>query len=556
MTTRRRQGSLGDSWEEAYTPSSNESSIHTASSESEEELSAPLPPRITASAPTQGSTTGRARTARQSSIRRGSGNALIRSTVSPSQRSSQQSDFKMPSIDGELNHFYRPSPRAKKQVIHRRGSPDGNQPKRPRRSQRKARGPLDNENSYTQLFWEHVLLPTLKYTAAVVGDALQVIRPLLGLLLCVLIALSAMQYSKTALYNRILGPVCHLPGSTYIVPFCRSLSPGSKVQVPDSPSSNFEELGVIQSMFAEVMEANKDAYWGPPLLRKSNTDLIAFKGIIMSSALPSRNEIGNEVENYIQATDATVSRLIEYNSAVGATVDHVIHSNRHAIQQLNSIDDETRAAAAQNLLSRTLTQISPWGRKPAAIEARLFEQYTYQISFVSSEIETLIEKAYNIETYLQDMDKLIGVIQQIAHQDKTTVTNKREQVETSLWFGIAFDRRTRSKLQDFDKILGVIETMFEHRDSALEAVHSTIEKLRELRAHLGHLKEDVDAPRLEGYQDGKKPLRYHIEAIDGATNRLKHARDGNKQVADTAREYTAKEYNERQKTIQGFKKRF
>ncbi|PVI06806.1 hypothetical protein DM02DRAFT_408392 [Periconia macrospinosa] len=554
----RKQAGLGESWDEAYISSSENTPMNSTSSQSDDDVATPLPPRLEKS------------TLR---TRRTHGSTPNRSSPTATRRSSAEPNFIMPSMGDDFNRARRPSRRASGQSMYREPSQEQNRATRrrtPRHVRREDRDESSHQDGYAQVFWTRLLQPLLSwivnYTAGVIGSALEFLMPVFGILLCVVVIMYAMQYSTNALVNNALARICYLPGSSYVLPFCGNTSNSTKQGIP---SPNFKELGEIQSIFADVMEANKDSYYVPRHLSKGRIAMINFKLTVKHSHLPSSAELTHELDTFIRAMDQTIDDLLDYNSNVGSTVDRVIHANKHALQNLATLT-ETEAqqalAASQNSLSNLLSYLNPWAltRQAAqdSLERHLFLQYTEHLAALSSKIDALTQSALRIKFRLKEMDKLTTAISEIGIQDHKTVATRHADIKSSLWFGII--GKDRRKLKDFDKMLEIIDELFAHRDVAAEAVSITIEKLGIVNADLTRLKEDVEAPRIaleagddkwEG--DGKvkgigarKPLKYHIELVQQTTDRMMELRNANHRFAENAM-MAGSDDGKRQKSLPG-----
>jgi hypothetical protein len=139
--------------------------------------------------------------------------------------------------------------------------------------------------------------------------------------------------------------------------------------------------------------------------------------------------------------------------------------------------------------------------------------------------------AFKVKDMLKNADKISDILATVAAEDEVTLTSSRKEVEKGLWFGII--GKGKHKLADYEKNIALINTLFEHRDVAVTAVTHTIHKLNQISAELRHLKEDMSAPKEEGY----KPMNFHIDRVYNTIMRLADARDEDDKIAYNARQF-------------------
>jgi hypothetical protein len=108
---------------------------------------------------------------------------------------------------------------------------------------------------YVSLFWENVAQPLLAHFLDIFSYAFRhMIKPFLGVILGLAILVFAIQlahgFLRSTVSNAVLGPVCAIPGSSYLISACATSGP--------TPTANFEELIDVQGHFEDILDASKD----------------------------------------------------------------------------------------------------------------------------------------------------------------------------------------------------------------------------------------------------------------------------------------------------------
>jgi hypothetical protein len=373
---------------------------------------------------------------------------------------------------------------------------------------------------YLNLLWANCIKPIGKYVLEVIWYAMNNhLKPLLGAALSVFLLVSAVQYSSGVLQNYIhtaLAPVCFIPGSSYILPFCSTASttPSYDGQYPD-----FEELTKVQSTFEEVLEANKDSYALPATLKKGEMALRDLRSTVKYSRLPSRSELEVELSSFIETASEASDHLAKYNAKIGYTMDQVISTNRWT---LNTLEGIAAREVGTGSISRALSYINPFSAlqiAPGSLDELIFDQYVLHVGKMKEDIERLIQRSIALLHLLNNLENRLDVIAEIAVRDDLIVNRDRDELLSLLWTKLGGNRSSKKA---YAESLGLLRQVQDYRKSAMQHVSATLLKLQAIAAELENLREGVAAPEVVGY--GNVPLQYHIEIVEKSIDRLKNSR--------------------------------
>ncbi|KAF2676999.1 hypothetical protein K458DRAFT_396432 [Lentithecium fluviatile CBS 122367] len=556
--SRRLHGSLGDSWGDADYSSDGDASLHSASSLSdagsesdyelqggsntvleEHDVATPLPPRTQrASSQTPRRTPTRTPANRTGSRSHQSAGSTPRSFQSTPD--SQEPSFIMPSMRGSIAGTHDGSPLRHSQLRTRRVRQSSRQSQpssmnsspqlRNRRipAQREHARPTTTQQDeapgpghYLDLLWANFVQPLCRYILEVVWYAMNHhLKPLLGTALTAFLIISLIQYSSGVLTNYIhtaLTPICIIPGSSYLLPFCST----SSTPVPYSGQyPDFEELVKVQSTFEDVLEVNKDSYALPATLKKGEMALRDLRSTVKYSRLPSRSELEVELSSFIETASEASDHLSKYNAKIGYTMDRVISTNRWTLTVLDGI---AAGEASTGSLVRMLSYIVPFGAlqsSPESMQERIFDQYTQHVSKVKDGIDVLIQQSLALLALLTNLENRLDIIAEIAIRDDLIVSRDRDELLSLLWTKLGGNRSSKKAFADSLTLLRQVQ---DYRKSAVQHVSATLLKLQEIAAELENLREGVAAPEVLGF-GGDVPLQFHIEVVGRSIERLRDAR--------------------------------
>jgi hypothetical protein len=367
---------------------------------------------------------------------------------------------------------------------------------------------------YLGLFFENFVSPVFRYSFGVLGHAMRNLQPLLGLIMAVLVLIFAIQWAVGSFRSGLtmaLSPVCIIPGSSHIIPFCAT-------QTQDDPRVDFEGLLNAQSGLEDVLDAAKDTSTLPSTIKDSEIAIRDLRTLVRHSRLPSRHQLDLEFENFVLTASEASMDLSRFNSRIGATVDRIIATNTWTKAVLSDIAEQEASYGAVDRVFGALT--SPFVAPPPTLQERIFYQYSLHVAKNTEEITKLINTAVALLSVLQNLDERLDTIYQIATGDDTTITKNQEELLAQLWTKLGGNN---SKLKANNKHLHLLKNISAYRKQALQHVSGTLLKLREIQAELENLREGVAAPEVLGWRDGRS-IEYHLGLIDAGVDRLRLAR--------------------------------
>ncbi|KAI4631799.1 uncharacterized protein J4E87_002505 [Alternaria ethzedia] len=542
--SRRLEHSLGSSWGDADYASGDEGSIHSASDEASElELEdsdketvqeprttvTPRPKRnhLSKSTPTA---QAQARPVRKPASRtKASQSQRIGPDRTPKPDASEPS-FIMPSMSNSPSG-YSGSPGPKSQPRNRARNTTQNRPSdsplAPGSSFTKGsasgypQAPQQNQEEvspwhYVNLFWDNVAAPLLAHFLDIFSYAMRhFIKPFLGVALGVGILVFGIQLAsgilRSTVSNAVMGPVCAIPGSSYLIPACATLD-------TSEPQADFEELINVQSRFEDILDASKDTSALPATIKNSELAIRDLRILVKHSRLPSRKALDNEFEYFVQTANEASVDLSRYNSRIGAAMDRVIATNTWTMNVLSGISEKEASIGA---VGRVINQVTgAFVAPPPTLQQRIFDQYVSHVSKNKDEITRLIETAQALLLVLHNLDERLGTIYEIATGDDQTITGRQEELLSSLWTKLGGNR---GDVKANTKSLNLLANIGAYRKRAVNHVSGTLLKLQEIQAELENLREGVAAPEMLGYRSDL-PLEYHIDAIGKGVDRLQVSR--------------------------------
>src|SRR5690242_4004594 len=367
---------------------------------------------------------------------------------------------------------------------------------------------------YLGLFYESFISPISRYVVGVFGHAMGNLQPFFGLALAVLVLVLGIQWAVGSFRSGLtdaLSPICLVPGSSYVIPFCAA-------GVGEDPRADFEGLLNVQTGLEDILDAAKDTSTLPSTIKDSEVAIRDLRTLVRHSRLPSRHQLDLEFENFVLTASEASMDLSRFNSRIGATVDRIIATNTWTRAVLSGISEQEKSYGAIDRVYSALTR--PFAAPPPTLQERIFDQYSLHVSKNMDEINRLIDTAVALLSVLQNLDERLDTIYQIAIGDDATITKSQEELLAQLWTKLGGNN---SKVKANNKQLHLLRNISAYRKQALNHVSDTLLKLRSIQAELENLREGVAAPEVLGWRDGL-PITYHLDLIDKGVDRLRLAR--------------------------------
>lgn len=367
---------------------------------------------------------------------------------------------------------------------------------------------------YLGLFYENVVSPFTRYAAGVFGHAMGNLQPFLGLALALVILVFGAKWALGSFRSGItaaLSPVCLVPGSSYVIPFCAA-------GTYEDSRVDFEGLLDAQSGLEDILGASKDTSSLPSTIKDSEIAIRDLRTLVRHSRLPSRHQLDLEFENFVLTANEASVDLSRYNSRIGATVDRIIATNTWTMAVISGISEQEASYGAMERVYGALTR--PFVSPPPTLHERIFNQYLLHVTRNKEEITKLIEAAVALRSVLQNLDERPDTISQIATNDDVTITNNQEELLAQLWTKLGGNN---AKVRAANKQLFLLRNVSAYRKKALVHVSETLEKLMKIQHELENLREGVAAPEVLGFRD-EFPLEYHLDLIGKGVERLRLAR--------------------------------
>ncbi|XP_014551729.1 hypothetical protein COCVIDRAFT_112164 [Bipolaris victoriae FI3] len=391
------------------------------------------------------------------------------------------------------------------------GSTDGH--RRPPRQKQEEVSPWH----YVNLFWENVGAPIFGHFLDIVSYAVKhFIKPFLGVVLGVGILVFAIQLAsgmlRSTISNAVMGPVCALPGSSYLIPACATTDSFAGNQ------ADFEELINVQGKFEDILDASKDTSALPATIKNSELAIRDLRILVKHSRLPSRKALENEFEYFIQTANEASVDLSRYNSRIGAAMDRVIATNTWTMNVLSGISEQDASVGTVGKIIRQMT--GAFVAPPPSLQERIFDQYVLHVSKNKDEITRLIETAQALLLVLNNLEERLTTIFDIATTDDQSITRSQEELLSSLWTKLGGNR---GNVKANKRSLILLSNISAYRQKAVVHVSETLLKLQEIQAGLENLREGVAAPEMLGYKSGI-PVQVHIDTIGKGVERLQVSR--------------------------------
>lgn len=364
-----------------------------------------------------------------------------------------------------------------------------------------------------KLLWDYFLRPVVGYAVDVFLILIDATKPIAGAALLVVALVLAFNVGAAFFKNVLqtsLSPLCALPFSGYIVPFCKSEPEGQ---------ADFEKLVKIQNSFEDILYNNKDAFALPTNMKKTQLAMRDLRLLVQFSNLPSKTELEAEFDMFILTAKEASEDLSRYNMRIGYVSDLVISTNHWTLQVLNEIAAEETTGALGGTFSPA-NIFSVFSSPPQSIKQRIFNQYVEHIAKIKEEIGNLIVFSESLMQLLNSIDTRLDFIAEVAMRDDKKLTRDRVQLLASLWSQMGGNQASKA---ESSASLELLRDVMRYRANAMQLVSSTLLKLREVSQGLENLREGIAAPGIAGYREDY-PLEWHIDVVSRSVDRLRTAR--------------------------------
>lgn len=388
----------------------------------------------------------------------------------------------------------------------------------------------------------------LLYIATTLGVSLTWLQPLLGALVALFAVGLGMWFaggyvlqlalgSIHGVGNAVAGGVCETPVLN-LLPFCSTYHP----TVSGSPE--FEQLMKVQGNFDQVLESSAVYASLPMDLKNTEMSIRDLRLVVAHSNVPSRKELTQEFENFIETAKAAGFDLTKFNSAIGRTMDHILSTNRWTLQVMDGVVERD---AERGAIGRFFNSIPPaFGWHAQNLDEILLDQYLKHTSQVEHQITRLILEAQALLGLLAHLDDELEIIAGIVMRDGIAVSNNRDELFSLLWTKLGGNRDSVKKLEEQLHLLNDVNN---YRRTAWRHVNGALLKLQEIQADLMHLKERVAAPETIGLDI---PLAQHIDIIRRGAERLEETRRTQKRAEDAnIRKFIGSSGDDDVRTVQG-----
>jgi hypothetical protein len=355
------------------------------------------------------------------------------------------------------------------------------------------------------------------------------LQPLFGLGLAVLLVATIIGNASIFLrhsFQKALSPVCLVPFSSYVVPFCSHLDREPR---NGTREADLEEVMKIQTGFQEILSQSQDAYKLPWMMTDTRAAMRDLKGVIKYSRLPSKNLLVVEFDYFDEVARQASYDLQSYNSEVGATVDRIIYSNEYTKQVLEGLRANDEATGA---LERFLASMNPLNafRPPRSLHQAVFEEYLRQVDDMKKKVDALIKSGENVSALFDTLEKELGTIRDIAARDDSKVSRNHDELLAQLYTRLGGNAMTRKDLQ---RQLDLLKSVRQQNNLAFKHVAGVLLKLRAISRSLDDLRDTIAEPLAVGYKT-EIPLERYLDLVEQSTRRLQEVRGDDKRAQNDA----------------------
>ncbi|KAH7138714.1 hypothetical protein B0J11DRAFT_515171 [Dendryphion nanum] len=376
-------------------------------------------------------------------------------------------------------------------------------------------------NLFTSLF---------AYVWGVVTYAADLLQPLLGAVFAVFIAWFLLKVISLYLTNTVstaLAPICILPGSSYL-PFCGV----REMKQSERTTPMFDDISQIESSFADIVAASRNAYSLPYTMKKAEADVRDLRTRVKFSKLRSKAELENEISGFIDTAKQASSDLTKYNNKIGNTIDRVKNVNSWTQQVLQGLEEKEAGTGLLKLIPINLNPFSIVYAPTPTLHRKIYNQYVAHIAESKKHISGLIAQATPLLAILNNMDDRLDIIAEIAQRDYADVSRNREELLTKLWSILGGNSASK---KGYNEQLHTLDQVVKYKKQAVLHVSGTLLKLQEISSQLENLRDAVAAPEALGWRDNV-PLSYHMETVKKSVARLQEVRGEYNQIENTARD--------------------
>lgn len=446
-------------------------------------------------------------------------------------RGKEAAGFVMPTLDHSSSHETSPVKSPVRPSGRGRSSGTMNTPNK--RGTRLPRSKPDYDESLPQLLWLNLLAPVLTYSLQVLGVVARVAKPLIGYALAIYLVVGALIMARNLLFTSLasaLTPLCRIPGSSSLVPFCEVVNNFSQPH----GDVEFDKLVNTQAAFEELITTSAEGASLPMDMKRSEASIRDLRHVVEYSHLPSRNELVFEFTGFIDTARQASSDLSKYNSRIGRAVDRILSTNRWTLQVLEGVEaSRLEQGSVSRFIGHHLNIFAPFQAPDRVTRDILFDQYIRHTSAVEEQIQGLILEAQALLAVLQNLDDRLDLIASIATRDDNRVHDNKDELFAQLWTILGGNRASVSRVQ---KQLSVLREVGAYRRLAIAHVSTTVVKLQGIAAALEDLRERVARPEVlgvgasGGIKRDEIPLEMHIGEIVMGLERLEAVREEGRQI--------------------------
>ncbi|KAI9837092.1 MAG: hypothetical protein M1819_000743 [Sarea resinae] len=444
-------------------------------------------------------------------------------------RPSTEPDLIMPSLQeanldgswlgaGSMSSANRAQP-AKRRAPRQTPSREAEGSKRTRRTTAPAREAEDSRSSSViEVFLAITgsLWIVIRHSLDVLGDAVKwAKKPLAVLLSLFLIVWLSYMFMNMAFnhFKSQLSIFCYIPGIAQ-TPLCSAVKKTGPVE--------FDRLMEVQSQFEVVLEDSTEGIDLPLDMKRGEASIRDLRQLVRFSNLHSKNELGLEFDGFIETARMASYDLQKFNSHVSRAVDNVLASTRYTTRILSSLPPVHRTSL--------LGSLNPFTTSADTIQVQkaITTQYISHTTFLSTEIERLVNTAQALLLLLQNLDDRLDTIHTLTTRDELHASTSRDEILADLW---TFLGANRAALASQDRQLALLQHVSAYRKTAWAHVSGAILKLQAMGAGLEDLRERVAAPGLLA-DSVDVPLDVHLESIALGVERLEAGREKAKSRQD------------------------
>lgn len=451
----------------------------------------------------------------------------------PPPQQSLEPAFIMPSLNASADEFTNASNLRNFRLKSRNQRPTSHNPKRrpkmravsPSTSDRRSDGrpfpskskqEVDADPTYLlSLLWQNLIRPVLGYVFDIFKLGMDGLKPLFGFAVPIVVLVILFNVGSTFVrqsFHNAATSLCAIPFAHHVLPFCDTITP-----IPSDRKADFDQLVSLQNTFENIVKDNHDSYSLPAKMVTSRLTMRDLKTQVEASTLPSKAELMNELENFVILSRETSDKISKYSSSLGAVADKIITTNHMTLKILQEID------ATASPQSQTLSHINPFAiffSPPDTIQQRIFARYVYHISEIKDDISALLVVSSSLEHLLDLLDTQLENIFAIGLRDDKRLNRDREELLSLFWTRLGGNRGPKATNT---ASLELIQSVISYRNRAMELVHSTNLRLKEISYGLENLRDGVARPEIMGYSEDH-PLEWHIDIVGKSVERLRIAR--------------------------------